>query len=124
MSQLIFRQESYAIIGAAMKVHNELGCGFIESVYQEAFEIELNLRQIPFIREAPLLINYRGQRLNKEFRVDFICYNKIILELKAVQEFSNIHQAQVLNYLKASDLSLGLLINFGNTELETQRFVY
>jgi GxxExxY protein len=124
MSTIIFREESYAIIGAAMKVHNELGCGFLESVYQEAFELELKYRNIPFIREAPLYITYRGEKLNKGFRVDFICYNKIIVELKAVHEFTPLHEAQILNYLKASNFSLGLLINFGNLELETKRFAY
>ncbi|WP_066628904.1 GxxExxY protein [Labilibacter marinus] len=123
MTNIIYRQESYAIIGAAMKVHNELGCGFLESVYQEAFEVELKHRNIPYLREAPLSINYRGAKLNKEFRVDFICYDKVIVELKAVREFISIHEAQVLNYLKVSGISLGLLINFGNIELETKRFV-
>ena len=124
MSKILFQQESYAIIGAAMKVHNELGCGFLESVYQEAFEIELKTRKIPYQRESSLLIEYRGHKLNKEFRADFICYNTIIIELKAVKKIKPIHEAQILNYLKATNLSLGILINFGDLELMTKRFVY
>ena len=121
MSKILFQQESYAIIGAAMKVHNELGCGFLESVYQEAFEIELKTRKIPYQRESSLLIEYRGHKLNKEFRADFICYNTIIIELKAVKKIKPIHEAQILNYLKATNLTLGILINFGNLELMTKR---
>ena len=123
MPEIIFEQESYAIVGAAIHVHNELGCGFVESVYQEAFEIELKYRSIPYIREAPLRINYRGGPLKKGFNADFICYDKIIVELKAVRELDAINQSQAFNYLKASRLILGILINFGKPQLDTQRIL-
>ena len=115
---MIYKDEAYKVIGAAMKVHSTLGCGFLEQVYQEAFQIELEKQTIPFKREAPLSIEYDGIILNKQYIADFICYNKIIVELKAVKELDNIHEAQVFNYLKATGYKLGLLINFGETSLE------
>ena len=121
MSELLYPKESYAIIGAAIEVHKQLGCGFTESVYQEAFAEELRLREIPFEREKVLTVTYKGKVLTKEFRADFVCYNKIIVELKAVVDFAEEHYAQVYNYLKASEMQLGLLINFGKTSLEYKR---
>ena len=121
MSELLFRQESYGIIGAAIDVHKQLGCGFVEPVYQEAFAEELRLRNIPFEREKVFTVTYKGKVLPKEFRADFVCYNQIIVELKAVSEFAEEHYAQVYNYLKASGMQLGLLINFGKTSLEYKR---
>lgn len=121
MSELLYPKESYAIIGAAIEVHKQLGCGFTEPVYQEAFAEELRLREIPFEREKVLTVTYKGKVLTKEFRVDFVCYNKIIVELKAVVDFAEEHYAQVYNYLKASEMQLGLLINFGKTSLEYKR---
>lgn len=121
MSELLYPKESYAIIGAAIEVHKQLGCGFTEPVYQEAFAEELRLREIPFEREKVLTVTYKGKVLTKEFRADFVCYNKIIVELKAVVDFTEEHYAQVYNYLKASEMQLGLLINFGKTSLEYKR---
>ena len=113
--------ETYAIIGAAMDVHRTLGCGFLESVYHEALAIELAERGIPFRREAALPIAYKGNFLPCSFRVDFICFDKILLELKALAALSPIEDAQVINYLKASKLPLALLINFGATSLQHKR---
>ncbi len=120
-ANLLFKEESYQIIGAAMEVHRELGCGFVEPIYQEALEKEFILRKIPYEREKELTVNYKGNLLTKTFRADFICYNKIILELKAVKEFSDEHYAQIYNYLRACRMDLGLLINFGTASIEFQR---
>ena len=119
--EIYLKEESYRIIGACMEVHRELGCGFNEKVYQEALEIELSERKIPFEREVELLIFYKGYELNKRFVADYLCYGSIILELKALNQLANEHISQVLNYLKASDLKLGILINFGTTSLNYQR---
>ena len=123
MVELLFREESYKIIGAAMEVHKELGAGFLESVYQEAFELELQKQEITYKREALLNIFYKGQKLNKRYAADFVCYNKIVVKLKALGELSTDHEAQVLNYLKTSELKLGLLINFGSKSLQYKRLV-
>ena len=104
-----------------MEVHKVLGCGFVEMVYQEALEEEFKKRNIPYEREKELLINYKGKILSKTFRADFICYDKIILELKAVNEFIDDHYAQIYSYLKASNMSLGILINFGKANLDYYR---
>ena len=109
------------MIGAAMEVHRVLGCGFTEPVYQEALEKEFVMRNIPYIREKELTINYKGIKLSKTFKADFLCYNKIILELKAVKEFADEHYAQIYNYIKASNLDLGILMNFGTLSLEYER---
>lgn len=115
--------ESYAVIGAAMKVHSELGCGFLEAVYQEALEIEFKNKKIPYIREQKLPIYYNGQELKTYYQADFVCYDNIIVELKAIKSLSDIEKAQVLNYLKASKLKKALLINFGENHLVFKRFV-
>jgi GxxExxY protein len=120
---LLYKDEVYAIIGAAMNVHNELGCGFLEAVYQEALEKEFSYQNIPYKREAPLKIFYRGKPLNKQYTADFICYDKIILELKAASSLLPEHQSQILNYLAASQLKLGILINFGQPKLECKRII-
>ncbi len=120
---IVYKEESYKIIGAAMEVHKELGCGFTEPVYQDAIEYEFQLRQIPYKREFPMTVSYKGKQLEKSFRLDFFCYDKIIVELKAVQAITNEHYLQVYNYLKASDCDLGLLINFGNASLEYERIL-
>ena len=120
-SMLLHKNESFAIIGAAMEVHKTLGCGFVEPVYQEALAIELAKRGIPFEREKELPIEYNGNKLSKTFRADFICYDKIILELKAVANFTDEHYAQIYSYLKASKKDLGILINFGKASLEYER---
>ena len=111
---LIYENESYAIRGAAMKVYDVLGVGFVEPVYQEALEIEFRRRNIPYKREVEIDVYYDGILLEKKFRADFICYDSIIVELKAVSELDNGNLLQLCNYLKATHLRLGLLINFGN----------
>ena len=121
---LIYQNESYAIRGAAMKVYNTLGCGFLEAVYQEALEIELDKRHIPYEREKELEICYDGIKLGKKYVADFVCYGKIILELKAVKELDDFHRSQLYNYLKATGFKLGFLINFGKyDELQIERRV-
>ena len=119
--KLLFGKESYNIIGAAMAVHSELGCGFSELVYQEALEKEFMWRQIPFEREQSFKVYYKGVELSKRFKPDFVCYGKVIVELKAVSELLGEHDAQVYNYLKASGLTLGLLLNFGKESLVHKR---
>jgi GxxExxY protein len=119
--RILFKEESYKIIGAAMEVHKVLGCGFTEPVYQEALELEFQLRNIPYVREKKFQITYKGRLLDKDFRPDFVCYDEIIVELKAVSDFTDEHYAQVYNYLKACEMDLGLLINFGKKSLEHKR---
>ena len=105
-----------------MKVHREMGCGFLEIVYQEALEREFIAEGIPFQREANLKIYYRGVPLQQEYIADFVCYDKIIVELKAISKLSDVDNAQVINYLKATGYELGILANFGETSLKTERF--
>ena len=112
---------THVISGAAIEVHNQLGHGFLEAVYQEALALELASREVPFRREIPLPIRYKGERLQCGYRADFVCYESIIVELKAVSSLSGVEQAQLINYLKATGLSLGLLLNFGSPRLEVKR---
>ncbi len=121
VERLLYNEETYQIIGAAFEVHRIIGCGFTEPLYQEAFEEELRIRNIPYQREQSFSFTYKGKKLNKEFRPDFVCFGKIIVELKAVPELVDEHFAQVYNYLKATDLKLGMLINFGKRSLEYKR---
>jgi GxxExxY protein len=121
--ELLYKDEAYQIIGAAMDVHKELGQGFLEGVYQDALEKEFNLQKIPYKREVSIVISYKNEPLPKKYIADFICYDKIIVELKALSELNSDHQAQVLNYLKASKLKLGILINFGIKSLEYKRII-
>jgi len=123
MTDIIFKEESYKIIGAAIEVHKELGAGFVEPVYQEALEIEFNNQNIPYYREKNLNIFYKRQKLVKHYLADFVCYENIIVELKALSELRGDHEAQLLNYLKASKMKLGLLINFGTKSLQYKRLV-
>ena len=118
---LLYKNESFRIMGATLEVHKVLGCGFIEAVYQEALEEEFKKRGIPYEREKELTIDYKGKLLSKTFRADFICYNKIILELKAVSDFTDEHYAQIYSYLKAGRMDLGILINFGKANLDYVR---
>ena len=104
-----------------MEVHKVLGTGFTEPVYQEALELEFQLRDIPYVREKNFQITYKGQILEKGFRPEFVCFDEIIVELKAVSDFTDEHYAQVYNYLKACQMDLGLLINFGKKSLEYKR---
>ncbi|MFO1532283.1 MAG: GxxExxY protein [Thermoplasmatota archaeon] len=112
---------THAIIGAALEVHHTLGCGFLERVYQLALACEFRRRGIPFEAERPLPIEYKGERLPCEYRLDFLCFGDILLETKAILALGKPEIAQVLNYLKAGGLDVGLLINFGGTELEIRR---
>jgi len=121
---IVYKEESYKIVGAAFKVYNELGSGFLEAVYQEALEIEFQRQGIPYEREKELKIQYAGVELKQTYKADFVCFGKIIVELKAVSELIDAHRSQVYNYLHATGYKLGLLLNFGcSDELEKERIV-
>lgn len=124
MADLLYEQESYEIRGAIFEVYREKGCGFLEPVYQECLEKELRLRGIPFVSQCELRLAYKGEPLLQTYKADLICYDKIIVELKAVKEIAPEHRAQVFNYLKATGLRLGLLVNFGHhPQVEIERIV-
>ena len=114
---------THAIIGAALEVHRLLGSGFLEAVYQEALGQELSLRNIPFRMQCEIPVFYKGEKLAVAYRADFICFDSVILELKAIRQVTVIEEAQVLNYLKASGLRIALLLNFGAPSLQQKRFV-
>lgn len=114
MSHLLFEEETFVIRGAVFEVYREMGAGFLEPVYQECLESEFASKGIPFVSQPELKLNYKGQPLKQTYRPDFICYEQIIIELKAVKNIAPEHRAQVLNYLKATNLRLGLLVNFGS----------
>jgi GxxExxY protein len=120
--ELIFKDEVYQIVGAAMEVSNQLGCGFLEAVYQEALGIEFDERRIPNAPQKRIEISYKGRVLNKEYIADFLCYDLIVVEIKAIKTITGIEEAQILNYLKATDLTLGLILNFGAPQLEWKRY--
>ena len=119
----LFEDKTFEIIGACFDVHKTLGNGFLEAVYQEALEEEFKLRNIPYRREVNLSIEYKGKQLKKYYVADFICYDEIIVETKAISELKSIDEAQVLNYLKAINKKLGLLINFGTRSLQKKRII-
>ena len=123
MAKLIFKDEVFAIVGAAMEVHREKGCGFAEPVYQECMEIELADRKIPAEAQKEMRIFYKGRQLKKTYLADFVVYDKIIVELKALDQLTSCEESQVINYLKSSGLELGVLINFGAASLEWKRIV-
>ncbi len=124
MIDLKFADESYRIRGAVFEVYREMGCGYLEAVYQECLEREFVRQGIPFAAQRELLLQYKGETLVQTYRPDFICYDRIIVELKAVKELANEHRAQVHNYLKATGLELGLLVNFGHfPKAEIERIV-
>ena len=121
---LKFEEESFRIRGAVFEVYREMGCGFLEAVYQECLEKELKRQGIPFVSQQELILHYKGESLKQIYRPDFICFDNIIVELKAVRELTNEHRAQVHNYLKATGLELGLLANFGHyPKSEIERIV-
>ena len=111
--KILFKKEVYDIQGAIFDVYREMGCGFLESVYQECLEKELRKRKVPFVSQQELTLTYKGERLRQTYKPDLVCFNQIIVELKAVKTIAPEHQAQVINYLKASGIKLGLLVNFG-----------
>ena len=115
--------ETYAIIGAAMEVHRALGHGILEAVYQEALAVEFAARQIPFRREEPLAITYKGEVLKCAYKADFVCYDSVVVELKAIERLGDPEQAQVINYLNATKLPKALLLNFGSPSLQYERLV-
>jgi len=112
--EILYKDESYAIVGACFDVYNELGSGFLEAVYQEALSLELQTRKIPFAEQPKLEINYKGNRLTQHYEPDFVAHSKIIIEIKAVKALDDVHRAQLHNYLKATSFKLGFLINFGD----------
>ena len=121
MGGLLYEKETGEIINACISVHKELGNGFLEAVYQDALEIEFMGRGIPYVREAQIPIFYKGHKLNKEYYADFICYDKIIVELKCVSRLVNANKAQVINYLHGTRLDIGLLVNFAEASLKWER---
>jgi GxxExxY protein len=123
MADIIYSDESYAIIGACMKVHSGLGAGFLEAVYQEALIKEFVNSDIPFESQKKLSLYYNDEKLNKYYKADFLCFDKIVLEIKAVDYMNNNMRNQLLNYLKATKMKLGLLINFGKRSLEYKRIL-
>ncbi|MDD2228095.1 MAG: GxxExxY protein [Candidatus Cloacimonetes bacterium] len=114
MGDIIYKQESYLINGAIFEVYKELGSGFLEAVYQECLSREFTRQKIPFTAQPELTIWYKDEPISQTYKPDFICYDKIIIELKAITELTQVHRAQVLNYLKITKMSLGLLVNFGS----------
>ena len=124
MPEIIFKEESYRIIGACFEVYKEMGCGFLEPVYQECLEIELTLQSIDFKSQAELKLSYKGRLLSSKYIPDFVLFDKIVVEIKAAKELTDAHRAQVHNYLKATGYRLGLLVNFGHfPKLEYERIV-
>jgi len=110
---IIYKDESYAIQGAIFDVYREMGSGFLEAVYQECLEKELRFRNIPFVAQPELQLTYKSETLKQIYKPDIICYGKIIVELKAVKQTAPEHEAQIINYLKATNMKLGMLVNFG-----------
>ena len=121
--KMVYSKESYDIIGAAMRVHSALGCGFTEKVYQDALAVEFGESNIPFQREVEIRVTYRGKELPSTFIPDFVCFEKIIVELKAVKELDDMHRSQAYNYAKIAGYKLALLINFGESSLAYERLV-
>jgi GxxExxY protein len=123
MAEILFKEEVYALVGAAMEVHWEKGFGFVEPVYQECMELELADRNIAAIAQKELPIHYKGRLLKKTYIADFLAYDKIIVELKALDKLTSREESQVINYLKSSGMEVGVLINFGAPSLEWKRIV-
>ncbi len=123
--KILYKDESYRIIGACFEVYNQMGVGFLEAVYQECLGIEFGMKEIPFESQVSLNLKYKGEALNQRYVPDFICYQKIILEIKVAKCLTDQHRAQVHNYLRATGIKLGLLVNFGtHPKLQHERVVY
>ena len=124
MAAILYKEEAYKIIGACFEVYKQKGCGFTEPTYQECLQIELSLQGLPFVAQPQLQLEYKGSLLTQFFKPDFICYGKIIVEIKAIERLADVHRAQTLNYLNATGYDLGLLVNFGHfPRLEYERIV-
>lgn len=123
MADILYKNESYSIIGAAFEVHKQLGNGFVEKVYQDALEIEMSLRHIPNKREQHLPIFYKGVQIKHDYFADFICFDSIVIECKAVSEILDVHKSQTLNYMKINNFKLGIIINFSKQSLDYCRIV-
>ncbi len=122
--RIVFKEESYKIMGACFEVYKEKGNGFLEAVYQECLAIELSAQHVPFVEKPRLRLEYKGRLLMQEYEPDFLCFDEIILEIKAVKQLSDEHRAQVINYLRSTGKQLGLLVNFGHyPKIEHERFV-
>jgi len=121
--EIILKDEVYTIVSAALEVSNELGAGFLEGVYQEALELELTMRGVPFQAQVPVQIAYKGHVLLKEYVPDLICFEQVIVEIKALKQLTSVEEAQLLNYLKATGKPVGVLLNFGSPKLEWKRMV-
>jgi len=121
---LLLEEETRAILGACFEVYREKGCGFIEDVFEECLEIEFGLRGIPFVEQPCVDMTYKGRKLRKSCVPDFVCFDKVILEIKAVKTLEDAHRAQVMNYLRATGFKVGLLVNFGHhPKAQHERFV-
>jgi GxxExxY protein len=124
VTEIIYKEESYKLMGACFEVYKEKGCGFVEPVYQECLSLELESQGIDFREQVELSLTYKGQPLKQTYRPDFICFDNIILEIKAVSQLCDQHRAQIHNYLKATGFKLGLLVNFGHhPKVEWERIV-
>ncbi len=122
-NKILYKEESFKIIGACMKVHSSLGSGFLEAVYEEAIEKEFDIQKIPYEKQVKLELYYNDQKLKKHYRADFVCYDNIILEIKAVSQIPSVFNAQLKNYLKCTNMELGMLINFGTSSLTYKRII-
>jgi GxxExxY protein len=124
MPKLVYEEESFLIRGACIEVHSEMGNGYLEAVYQECLEREFSTRGVPFQSQSELVLHYKGERLRQMYKPDFVCFGKIILEIKGVAAIHPEHKAQIINYLKATNFKLGLLVNFGShPHIQIERFV-
>lgn len=122
-NKILYKEESFKIIGACMKVHSSLGSGFLEAVYEEAIEKEFDIQKIPYKKQVKLELYYNDQKLKKHYRADFVCYDSIVLEIKALSQIPSAFFAQLKNYLKCTNMELGMLINFGTSSLTYKRII-
>jgi GxxExxY protein len=122
--ELMLKDECYQVMGACFEVYKDKGCGFLEAVYQECLELELNGRKVPFVAQPELILSYKGRSLRQTYKPDFVCFGLLVVELKAVSQLADEHRAQVINYLHATGLRVGLLVNFGHhPKVEWERIV-